>query len=78
MLQNLFWPPFLNRIFFFFKFFFKKVKISMFSYLESKFTEKIPSEKCFFFLSFSNFAHVTIFAKTKIRFLAAILKQYIF
>ena len=60
---------------FFFKFYFKNVKVFVFSYFESKFTEKFLRKSVFFFF---NFAHVTIFAKTKIRFLAAILKQNIF
>ena len=71
MLQN-FWPPFLNRIAFF-KFYFKIVNVSMFFNFEPSFIEK-------FFLKsgFSNFGHVTIFAKRKFALSAATLKRTIF
>ena len=72
MSQNLFWPPFLNRISFF-KFYFKNVNVLMFSYFEPNFIEKFHWES-----GFSNFDHVTIFREMKIHFLAAILKRNIF
>ena len=45
----------------------------MFSYFEPNFIEKFYWES-----GFSNFGHVTIFAKWKFVFLAAILKRNIF
>ena len=74
MSQILFWPSFINIIFFF-KLYFKNVNVFIFSYFELDFIEKFHWES-----GFSNFGHVTIFApkKTKIRFGAAILKRNIF
>ena len=72
MWQSLFWASFLNRILFF-KFYFKNVNVAIFSYFESNFIDKLIWGN----VSFLNFGHVTIFPKTKIRFLAFILKENI-
>ena len=58
MSQNLFWPPFLNRIFFF-KSYFKNFNVLMFSYFEPKFIENFHLES-----GFSNFGHVTSTGKS--------------
>ena len=56
MSQNLFWPPSLNRIFFF-KFYLKIVNLFMFFDFDPKFIEKFLWES-----GFSNFGHVTVFS----------------
>ena len=57
----------------FFKFYFKNVNVDIFSYFESNFIDKLIWGN----VSFFNCGHVTIFPKTKIRFLAFILKENI-
>ena len=62
MWQTLFWPPFWNGITFF-KFYFSNVNLFMFSYFEPNFIEK-----SFWESGFSNFGHMTVFAKWKLVF----------
>jgi len=49
--------------YFFFKFYFRNVNVLMFCYFEPNFTEKFLRES-----GFSNFGHVTFFAKSKFVF----------
>ena len=72
MSQNLFWPPFLNGIFFF-QILFQKCKCIHVLLLWAKFHWEILSGKWFF-----KFWSRDYFRETKIRFLAAILKRNIF
>ena len=72
MSQNLFWPPFLNRIFYF-QILFQKFKYIHVLLLWAKFHLKIPLGKWFF-----KFWSPDYFREMKIRFLAAILKRNIF
>ena len=51
MWQSLFWASFLNRILFF-KFYFKKVNVAIFSYFESNFIDKLIWGNVFFFFLF--------------------------
>ena len=60
MSQNLFWRPFLNRIFFFY---FKNVNVFMFFNFEPRFIEKFFWES-----GFSKFWSSDFFRKTKIHF----------
>ena len=62
MSQNLFWPPFLNRIIVL-KSYFKTVHVFMFFNFQPNFIEKFLRENVF-----SNFGHVTFFAKQKFVF----------
>ena len=73
MSQNLFWPPFLNRIFFFFKFFFQKCKCIHVQLGAKFYYWIIPLGKWFLKFWSCDFLH-----EMKIHFLATILKQNIF
>ena len=63
MLENLFWPPFLNRTIFFFKFYFKNVNLYMFFNFELNSIERFLWES-----GFSKFSHMAFFAKRKLVF----------
>ena len=72
MSQTLFWPPFLNRIIFF-KFYFKNVNVFMFFNFEPNFIEKFLWKS-----GFSNFGHMTFFAKRKFVFVFVFVFVFFF